>query len=89
MEFNTFCQSCGMPLHTEDLKGTELTGVKNNEYCVYCYENSDFKNPTMNLDEMKIKVKSKMEKMNHPNYLVQKAVNILPALKRWNNKHQQ
>jgi len=33
-------------------------------------------------------MKSKMEKMNHPNYLIQKAVNILPALKRWNNKHQ-
>jgi len=88
MEFDTFCQSCGMPLHTEDLKGTEQNGMKNNEYCMYCYENSDFKNPQMNLDEMRIKVRNKMEIMNHPNYLIQKAVNILPALKRWNNKHQ-
>lgn len=40
----------------------------------------------MNLDEMEIKVKTKMEEMKHPLYLIQKAVNILPALKRWNNK---
>jgi len=89
MKFYKFCQSCGMPLHTEELKGTEQNGMKNNEYCVYCYENSDFKKPQMNLDEMEIMVKTKMEKMNHPHYLVQKALNILPALKRWNNKHQQ
>lgn len=88
MEINTFCQSCGMPLSTEEVKGSEQNGAKNNEYCMYCYENSDFKNPKMNLDEMRIKVKNKMEKMNHPDYLIQKAVNILPALKRWNNKHQ-
>ena len=87
MEINTYCQSCGMPLSTEEMKGSEQNGMKNNEYCVYCYENSDFKNPQMNLDEMRIKVKNKMEKMNHPYYLIQKAVNILPALKRWNSKH--
>ena len=87
MEFNTFCQSCGMPLHAEDLKGTEQNGMKNEEYCVHCYENSQFKNPELNLDEMKMKVIAKMENMNHPNYLIQKAVNILPALKRWNKKN--
>lgn len=87
MEFFTFCQSCGLPLDSEELKGTELSGIKNNEYCVYCYENSHFKNPQMNLDEMENRVLTKMEKMNHPLYLIQKAVTILPSLKRWNNKH--
>lgn len=28
---------------------------------MYCYENSDFKNPKINLDEIEIKVKTKME----------------------------
>lgn len=87
MEFNTFCQSCGMPLPSEELKGTEKNGMKNEEYCVHCYENSEFKYPEMNLDEMKTKVITKMENMNHPSYLIQKAVNILPALKRWNKKN--
>jgi len=88
MEINTYCQSCGLPLSNEDVKGTEQNGMKNDEYCMNCYENSDFKNPSINLEEMKIKVQNKMEKMNHPNYLIQKAINILPALKRWNSKHQ-
>jgi hypothetical protein len=40
----------------------------------------------MNLDEMKNNVKNKMEQLHLPNYMVQKALNILPALKRWKNK---
>jgi len=88
MKINSYCQSCGMPLGNEEVKGTEHDGLKNNEYCKHCYENSGFKNPQMNLEEMKNKVKNKMEKMNHPSYLIQKAVNILPVLKRWNNKYQ-
>ncbi len=76
-----------MPLNNEEVKGTERNGLKNDEYCKYCYENNDFKNTEINLEEMQIKVKNKMEKMNQPNYLIQKAINILPTLKRWNNKH--
>jgi Fe-S cluster assembly ATPase SufC len=81
-----FCQSCGVPLNSNKIKGTEHNGIKSNEYCKYCYENSNFKNPEMNLDEMKKNVKNKMEQLHLPNYMVQKALNILPALKRWKNK---
>ncbi len=86
MENTHFCQSCGMPLTTEDAKGTENNGLKTNDYCKYCYEDSNFKNPDMNLEEMKNTVKIHMEKKNLPIYMVQKALNILPALKRWKNK---
>ncbi|MFV7234334.1 zinc ribbon domain-containing protein [Flavobacterium sp. ZB4R12] len=88
MENITFCQSCGMPLNTDEVKGMEQNGVKNNEYCKYCYENSTFKNPKMGLEDMKETVKNKMEKMKLPNYMIQKAVNVLPALKRWKTKQQ-
>ena len=86
MENTHFCQSCGMPLTTEDAKGTENNGQKTNDYCKYCYEDSHFKNPEMNLEEMKDAVKMHMEKKKLPAYMVQKALNILPALKRWKNK---
>jgi hypothetical protein len=86
MENTHFCQSCGMPLTTEDAKGTENNGQKTNDYCRYCYEDSHFKNPDMNLEEMKNTVKMHMEKKNLPIYMVQKALNILPTLKRWKNK---
>lgn len=86
MENTRFCQSCGMPLTTEESKGTENNGMKNNDYCKFCYEDSNFKNPEMNLEDMKSAVQTHMEKQKLPNYMIQKALNILPALKRWNNK---
>ena len=83
-----FCQSCGMPLNSDKLKGTENNGIKSNDYCKYCYANSGFKNPEMNLDDMKNAVRMYMEKRKLPSYMIQKAVNILPALKRWKTKQQ-
>jgi hypothetical protein len=77
------CQSCGMPLDKEDIKGTEKNGLKSNEYCKYCYENGVFKHPKMSLDEMKNNVENTMKKLEIHHYEIQKAVNILPALKRW------
>ncbi|MFM2367849.1 MAG: hypothetical protein RL619_145 [Bacteroidota bacterium] len=87
MENTTFCQSCGMPLSTEELKGTEHNGIKNNEYCKYCYEDSHFKHPEMDLEKMKNAVQAHMEKEKLPNYMVQRALKILPVLNRWKNKH--
>lgn len=83
-----FCQSCGMPLNSDKLKGTENNGIKSNDYCKYCYADSGFKNPEMKLDDMKNAVRMYMEKRQHPSYMIQKAVNILPALKRWKTKQQ-
>ncbi|PWA05813.1 zinc ribbon domain-containing protein [Flavobacterium psychrotolerans] len=83
MENKILCQSCGMPLDTEAVKGTEKNGLKNNEYCKYCYENGAFKDSNMNLDEMRNNVKNQMKKLELHENAIQKAVNILPMLKRW------
>jgi hypothetical protein len=83
MENKTICQSCGMPLDTEAVKGTEKNGLKSNEYCKYCYEDGVFTNPKMNLEDMETNVKNQMKKLELHEYAIQKAVNILPALKRW------
>ncbi len=83
MENKIICQSCGMPLDTEAVKGTEKNGLKSNEYCKYCYKDGAFKNPKMNLEDMKTNVKNQMKKLALHEYAIQKAVNILPALKRW------
>lgn len=83
MENYTLCQSCGMPLNKEEVKGTEKNGLKTDEYCKYCYENGAFKNPEMNLEDMEKNVQTQMKKMQLHENVIQKAVNILPALKRW------
>ena len=36
-----FCQSCGMPL-TDDYKGTNADGSRNEDYCNYCYMDGRF-----------------------------------------------
>lgn len=84
MENKALCQSCGMPLDTEEFKGTEKNGKKSKEYCKYCYENGSFKHPEMNLFDMQQNVQNQMKKLEHHEYAIQKAINILPALKRWN-----
>lgn len=38
-----YCQSCGMPMGTNDeMYGTETDGSKSNDYCKYCYVNGNF-----------------------------------------------
>lgn len=37
-----FCQSCGMPLKSPEDHGTNADGSKNEDYCVYCYQNGAF-----------------------------------------------
>ena len=36
------CQSCSMPLTTEDDKGTVKGGAKSDEYCVHCLKDGAF-----------------------------------------------
>ncbi|WP_348813901.1 zinc ribbon domain-containing protein [Flavobacterium maritimum] len=83
MENKEICQSCGMPLDSEAVKGTKKNGLKSKEYCKYCYENGEFKHPKMSLEEMQNNVKNQMKKLELHDYAIQKAINILPALKRW------
>ena len=36
------CQSCGMPITSNEQLGTNKDGSINNDYCKYCYENGEF-----------------------------------------------
>lgn len=83
MDTTNYCQSCSMPLDNEEMLGTEKDGSKNHEYCKYCYADGAFIHPDMKLDEMRIIVKTQMEKIHSPANLIEMAVGILPQLKRW------
>lgn len=39
---NRFCQSCGMPMQTDDQLGTNADGSLNQDYCCYCYKDGTF-----------------------------------------------
>lgn len=37
-----YCQSCGMPLGSDEIYGTNADGGKNEDYCKYCYQKGAF-----------------------------------------------
>jgi len=86
MENKNFCQSCSMPLDNSGLLGTEKDGSKSQDYCKYCYQDGAFINPGMTLDEMRVLVKTQMEKMKIDTTITNMAVASLPNLKRWGDK---
>ena len=36
------CQSCGMPITSNELLGTNKNGSLNSDYCKYCYKDGEF-----------------------------------------------
>ncbi|WP_238188555.1 zinc ribbon domain-containing protein [Paenibacillus sp. L3-i20] len=79
-----YCQSCGMPMPSADLLGTEAGGKKTNDYCTYCYEEGSFKQPDLTLEGMvtvclPYLIEDGMEENAAKAMLEQN----LPELKRW------
>ena len=80
------CQSCCMPLNNPDIVGTEANGEKNQDYCIYCYNEGEFTQPKTTLNMM-IDISSKIWAEKDPNVTVEQAKaqleKKLPLLKRW------
>lgn len=79
----THCQSCGMPMETEDLYGHNSDGTLNQDYCKYCYEDGEF---TMDcsLEEMiENCIPFMVQEGMTPEEARKIMVETLPQLKRW------
>ena len=83
MEHSTFCQSCTMNMAKPEDYGTEKDGSKSLQYCKYCYENGQFTNPGITLDQMKTHIKSKMNELGISENIIHLSTGSLPHLKRW------
>lgn len=83
MEIKPLCQSCGIPLDNDAIKGTEKNGLKNQEYCKFCYDQGGFINPNLTIDEMKERVEIQMKKLKLSDEAIQEAISVLPPLNRW------
>lgn len=46
------CQSCAMPMNSEEMFGKNTDGTKNENYCTYCYPEGHFNNPNETFEEM-------------------------------------
>ena len=56
-----FCNSCGRPIVKEDY-GTNKDGSLNPDFCIDCYQNGEYTEPDITLEEMIVSVKE-YEKM--------------------------
>lgn len=78
------CQSCAMPMPTDDLLGTEKDGAPSHAYCKYCYADGAFVNPECTVQQMEdfcvpIMVKEGMPEAQARAIMQQ----TLPMLDRW------
>ena len=87
MEEKERCQSCGMPIEASfNNFGTDADGSPVSEYCMFCYQNGAFTNPTQTVDEM---VQSSIDFMTGtmdftPEQATQMSNDVIRTLKRWN-----
>lgn len=74
-----------MPL-SPALLGTEKDGSPNHEYCKYCYQQGEFTNPGLTMEEMIDHMTRIMEREKIPEDILEAAIARMPHLKRWNKQ---
>ncbi len=81
-----FCQSCSMPMEKPEDFGTLANGLKNNDYCNHCFQNGEFTEPNVTLQEMQeCATKHMIEDAHMPKEQAEWVANgFIPTLKRWN-----
>lgn len=80
-----FCQSCGMPMGNIDCFGTNADKKKSNDYCCHCFQNGDFVDPRMTMEEMiDLSASIMSEKTKMPEIKTKEICwSFIPKLKRW------
>lgn len=87
-EQTLFCQSCGMPLESENVIGTNVDKSKNQDYCIYCYEDGAFTADCTMEEMIEVSLRHMKEMFaGNPDFNEQTALDnmnsFFPQLKRW------
>lgn len=81
------CQSCGMPLRKNEDFGTNKNGSKSEEYCFHCFQGGKFLDEGITLQQKIDKnVEFGIQKGMPEDMARHMSENILPKLKRWQQK---
>ncbi len=83
-----FCQSCGMPMENLEDFGTNADGSKSEDYCNFCFQNGNYTDPNITMEQMIDKVAGIMTaQMSIPEAQAKEIANsFIPNLKRWQSK---
>lgn len=78
------CQSCGMPMESEELLATNKDGSHNEDYCIYCYKEGEFTTPNVTMEEEIEICVPFMKQQGMTEDEARKILNdVFPHLKRW------
>ena len=78
------CQSCGMPIKKDELKGTEKDGSLSEKYCSLCYKDGQFVGRDCSLEQMQEMAYEGMVKKGLPKFFARHIVKKqIPKLERW------
>ena len=78
------CQSCGMPMKNDEVKGTERNGELSQKYCEHCYSDGQVTWPGATAEEMQVYCMGILTKEKHwPSFMARMATNSIPKLERW------
>lgn len=78
------CQSCGMPLDSDEVRGTEADDSKSQDYCIYCYKDGKFTEPDLTLEQ---NIANAANFADQAGMTAEEATTyaqkVFPTLKRW------
>ena len=77
------CQSCGMPIGKDEVKGTEADGSLSQKYCKMCYQNGKFTQPNATAEDMQKIGYQALRKKHWPGFIAKIALKNIPKLERW------
>ena len=78
------CQSCGLPIE-DDKFGTNPDGTYSEDYCLNCYEDGEFNEPTIQMEDMIERSARRMAEYGEisEDDAKRKLEKLFPKLKRW------
>lgn len=80
------CQSCGMPLYTDEILGTDSSGIRIEAYCKYCYHLGQF-TQQVTMEEMIALCARYVDSTIRPIAVANMRIHF-PTLRRWAKREQ-
>ena len=80
---NKICQSCAMPITSDEQLGSNKDGSINNDYCKYCYKNGEFIDKVTMEEYIEMCSKYGFQAGMTNEEMKELCKNLFPTLKRW------
>lgn len=83
----SYCQSCSLPMDKDpQIGGSEQDGSRSMTYCSYCYNDGQFIEPDMTVQQMQTLCMEKIIERGVPKFFAWLMTRTMPKLGRWRKK---